>query len=295
MIHPEPSIRVHVDPTNPGQFFACCGLLELADRLWSGAEGWFADSTFCLQAVDPGARPVASPTRLIDELARCRITNTMTEAQLRRLAELSRMKSSERAKSEVLQAEKKALDSLRRESPIRLHAPFDMLIEWFLDKRTGGSRYKTWAGQQSVIDITEGMHRALSVGDWAESPPGEWLSRSVSADELPFNFDSRLSSQGSAIDAGFSFDPLGFKTPSRPLLELAAFVGLQRFRPSPVPDENLYRYDLWPTPLLPSAAAAAASGAAPVFGSRQYEFRLLYRTEYLKSFLPAQPYRGDAR
>ncbi len=25
-------------PTNPGQFFACCGLLELADRLWPGAE-----------------------------------------------------------------------------------------------------------------------------------------------------------------------------------------------------------------------------------------------------------------
>ena len=30
------SIRIAVDPTNPGQFFACCGLLELADRLWSG-------------------------------------------------------------------------------------------------------------------------------------------------------------------------------------------------------------------------------------------------------------------
>jgi hypothetical protein len=30
-----------VDLTNPGQFFACCGLLEFADRLWPGAEGWF--------------------------------------------------------------------------------------------------------------------------------------------------------------------------------------------------------------------------------------------------------------
>jgi CRISPR-associated protein Csx14 len=33
------SLRIKVDPTNPGQFFACCGLLELADRLWSGAQG----------------------------------------------------------------------------------------------------------------------------------------------------------------------------------------------------------------------------------------------------------------
>src|SRR5205085_164164 len=36
-------ICVNVEPTNPGQFLACCGLLELADRLWPGAEGWFAE------------------------------------------------------------------------------------------------------------------------------------------------------------------------------------------------------------------------------------------------------------
>ena len=34
----EATIRINVDPTNPGQFFACCGLLEFADRLWPGAE-----------------------------------------------------------------------------------------------------------------------------------------------------------------------------------------------------------------------------------------------------------------
>ena len=36
MSEPTPSIAVSVDPTNPGQFFACCGLLELADRLRQG-------------------------------------------------------------------------------------------------------------------------------------------------------------------------------------------------------------------------------------------------------------------
>jgi CRISPR-associated protein Csx14 len=43
-------IRVNVDVTNPGQFFACCGLLELADRLWPGAEGWFGDGVFWIAA-----------------------------------------------------------------------------------------------------------------------------------------------------------------------------------------------------------------------------------------------------
>ncbi len=291
---PDPTIRVALDPTNPGQFFACCGLLELADRLWSGAEGWFADGTLCLQPLDGEIQAEASSARLIDQLARCRVTNAMPEDKVRRLDQLSGMKSKERDADETLKAEKKALDSIRRESPILLHAPFNLRIDWFLDKQAGGSRFKTWAGQQSVIDITEGMHRPLLAGAWSKTPPNEWLRRSDSIDSLPFYFDSGLSGQGAALDAGFSFDPLGFNMPSRPVLELAAFVGLQRFRPSPVPGVNLYRYDLWPIPLLPSAAAAAASGAAPVAGARRFEFRLLYRTDYLKSFLPAQPHRGEA-
>ncbi len=61
MTDPKPTIRVNVDPTNPGQFFACCGLLELADRLWPGAEGWFEKGEFRLRPVDDEAHPLARP------------------------------------------------------------------------------------------------------------------------------------------------------------------------------------------------------------------------------------------
>jgi CRISPR-associated protein Csb3 len=44
------SICVNVNLQNPGQFFACCGLLEIADRLWNGAEGWFEERAFCMAA-----------------------------------------------------------------------------------------------------------------------------------------------------------------------------------------------------------------------------------------------------
>ena len=292
---PAAAIRVRVEPTNPGQFFACCGLLELAHRLWTGAEGWFDGPEFCLRPAEPGGHARATARGLIDELARCRVTNVMTPEQLTLLDQLSRMKGKDRSESQ--EATKKELESIRRESPVRFHSPdkLDLRIDWFLDERAGGSRFKTWAGQQSVIDIAQGMHGPLLKAKWSDIPPAEWLSRSGPVDALPFYFDSGLSGQGSALDAGFSFDPLGFKMPSRPLLELAAFIGLQRFRPLQVPGENLYRFDLWPTPLLPSVAAAAACGAAAVAGARRYEFRLLYRTKYLKSFLPAQPYRGDAQ
>ena len=42
-------IAVQVDVGNPGQFFACCGLLELAHRMWPGAEGWFEGATFSIR------------------------------------------------------------------------------------------------------------------------------------------------------------------------------------------------------------------------------------------------------
>ena len=64
-------IRVNVDPTNPGQFFACCGLLELADRLWPGAEGWFEKGCceFCLNAAGSLSEIIAEVSS--SELATC--------------------------------------------------------------------------------------------------------------------------------------------------------------------------------------------------------------------------------
>jgi len=286
----EATIRVGLDPTNPGQFFACCGLLELADRLWGRAEGWFETAdTFCLGDTDrtrTGTEPV------IDALARCRLTNTMKDEEVRRLEELSRMTAKQREKIQGADEEKKRLEKHWREDPILLHEPFHLRVDWFLDDRAGGDRFKTWAGQQSVLDIALAMKKPLERGDWSALPPARWLSRTTEDEGLPFNFDSDLGGQASALDVGFSFDPLGLRSRTRPLIELAAFIGLQRFRPAADPTANRYRFSLWSVPLPPEIAGAAACGAVPVPGSTTFEFRLLYRTKYLKSFLPATPIGG---
>lgn len=41
-------IHLDVDVTNPGQFFGCCGLFELAHRLWSGATANFDVGNFSI-------------------------------------------------------------------------------------------------------------------------------------------------------------------------------------------------------------------------------------------------------
>lgn len=286
---PEPAIRVALDPANPGQFYACCGLHELADRLWRGAEAWFSRDCrwFCLAPLDNNQ--AATPEALMSALARCTLTNTMNASDVERLEYLSSLKKKDLGANEE---EKKALESQRREEPLVLGKPFHLRLDWWLDDRSGGSRFKTWAGQQSVIDIAQAMKQPIETGMWNTLPPDSWLCRGA-GEGVPFNFDSDLGPQSAALDVGFSLDPLKISVPVRPLIEFAALVGLQRFRPRSMPGKNQHQYALWHQPLLTPAACVAASRAALACGCSAFEFPLLYRTKYLKSFLPSQPLRGD--
>jgi len=288
----QPNISIPVDLTNPGQFFACCGLLELASRIDECAEGWFEEGEFCINSSESLTLPV-----LCKSLRDCRVSNTMSAAQNDRLELLSALSKKVREATPGLEDEKKALEAQRREEPIVLDGAFHFRIDWFHDDSAGGSRFKTWAGQQSVLDIARAMHEGINaIVDLDELT----LWENIRGIGLPFNFDSDLGGQGSALDIGFSFDPLASSQATRiegsckPALELLSFVGLQRFRPREIKGENRFVYTAWKERLSPEVAAAVVcqairlSPAAP-----SYEFRLLYRTKYLKSFLPAQPFQGD--
>lgn len=285
------NIAVPLNPANPGQFFACCGLLELADRLWSGTEGWFDRGHFFMS----GPRECSLRT-LLDKLAESTVSNTMTSAQNARLEELSSMRKKEREETAGLEEEKKDLEAKRRECPIVLTGPIEFRIDWFCDKYSGGTRFKTWAGQQSVLEIAGEMHRGV-VRACQESDSLLWSP--VRGVGLPFYFDSDLGSQGSALDVGFSFDPLAgnevtrIEIPCRPALELLCFIGLQRFRPREIPRRNRFVYTAWSSALSPSIASAVACGAVDADDGLSHEFRLLYRTKYLKSFLPAMRFQGE--
>ncbi len=290
MKSPPPSFSINVDPTNPGQFFACCGLLELANRLWPGTEGWFEQRQFRMDGI-------GSLDQAFDALANCHMKNTMTDAEHARFKEITAMSVKERKAIPGVEDEAKSLDKLLREAHIVFGAPFNLTLDWFSDDLAGGSRFKTWAGRQSVLDIASSMKEVLKGDDWRNE---DCLTFSARECGLPFNFDSDLGAQGGAIDIGFSFDPLAgsaltrIKSMARPALELLAFIGLQRFRPAQIKSENRFLYTTWNQPLPLEVASPAACGAIPIVDSRRYEFRLLYRTKYLKSFLPAISFSGGS-
>ena len=284
------TIRIQVDPTNPGQFFACCGLLELADRLWRGAEGWFEPRWFSVACK-------GTLNTVLDALVDCNLTNTMTDAQHTRFNEIAAMSVKVRKSTPGVEDEYKSLDKLHREANIVLEDPFYITLDWFADDYAGGSRFKTWAGQQSVLAIATSMKDALKNSAWRNEA---CLTFTATKCGLPFNFDSDLGGQGGAIDVGFSFDPLAgsaltrIESMARPALELLAFIGLQRFRPGEIKGQNRFLYTAWNRPLPIEVAMPAACGALPIIGAERFEFRLLYRTKYLKSFLPAIPFTGGS-
>jgi CRISPR-associated protein Csb3 len=252
-------IRVAVDPTNPGQFFACGGLLELADRLWPMTVAWFEDGEFALATPDASA-----------SLEKLLVAITGADLQVENTKEPTT-------------------------SPLVLGEPFNIRLDWWRDDRAGGSTFKTWAGQQKVVGIAKAMHRALEravplgsrLFDQAEIlPDPDEPKKSVA----PFYFDARRAAGALSLDIGFSTDAQKIDTLSFPAVEFLCLVGLQRFRAGSTADRT-YRYCTWSrqTLLPPAIAAAAACGAVPLPGIQGYSFRLLFRTKYLKGFLPAIP------
>lgn len=298
---PAPMIRLRLDPTNPGQFLACCGLLDLADRAWGGAEGWFEENAdfFCISPLERATGRSYAAKALLEEFTSAKLTNTtITEAQLRRREEIAREEKKtkrnvgqEAERAELLK-ERDALDTLwdrAKNDALHLGPPFDIRLDWYLDDRSGGSRFKTWAGQQTITQIARDMKDAIARATFDDSET-EWLFSRIPCDKS-LHFDALGAS--SDLDVGFSFDPLKIGSPDkRALLQLLAFIGLQRFAPRRRADDGTYEYAAWQTPLLPEVAQAAARGIG-AGRARVFAFRL-HNTKYLKSFLPAH-LQGERR
>jgi len=278
MKYPEPTIAVNVDVTNPGQFFACCGLLELADRLWPGAEGWFQNTQFNIART-------GGLNELVAELAQAGLHSSLSADELRRLGTLLSKKKATLTQTE--RKEKTCLQGKWRLERLGLPRPFELWLDWWRDAHGERTALKTWAAKQLVAEMSERMFAIVREYVTMQNGHIPQPFFEVNDDSLPFNFDSDLCRTGAARDAGFSADTLGLKSNYRPLLELLAFVALQRFQPTEA--EGRFTYCTWGTPLSPPVAAVAASGAISLPMEPRYSFGLYNRTKYMKAFLPANP------
>ncbi len=304
MTQPESSFTIKVDVTNPGQFFACCGLLELAHRVWPDAEGWFdaANDRFAVSSGDH----VAILERLFSQLRECDISGlSQQERQEREILEAESRKLRKQRKKLPLEKEelRKELGTRARAGVVRIEEPFFLILNWW---QTGDDEAtpKTWAGLQELHKIARATQDTLS--DIAELTkpfdhdcvlrmPREYRKGKSDYNKRvePFYFDARRFAH--ALDAGFSLDVQNAETIAHPAVELLCLIGLQRFRPSAASVRWSFDYHTWSRPLSAPVAAAVVNGLVPTPARRRYRFSLLFRDDQkrYKAFGFATPIGDD--
>jgi CRISPR-associated protein Csb3 len=277
------TICLHMDPTNPGEFFACCGLLELAHRLWARSHGWFDANAFLLSTS-------TSPSSLKDLLV---------AAQSIRLADED-SDSSDAPESEDDVEDERPLPAVE---PITIASPIRLRLDWWADKSL-----KTWAGSMDARRIFLAMCNAIDpsnpdplrqrqiVFDREESATSSKKVQRLKEPKKrePFYFDARRGANALSIDVGFAPDALKLNTITHPAVEALCFLGLQRCRPFKTETPRVFDYFTWSVPLSASVVPAAVCGFLPSVNSRGFRFENAFRTDQRKhkAFNPAIPHGG---
>lgn len=257
MSNPEPTIRVNVDLTNPGQFFACCGLLELADRLWPGAEGWFEDGTFNLR-VNGSLREMLKQITLSTPTEKLMVCDNTPVKPIIAPLELT-------------------LDG-KTSQPLVIDFWMRVAIVKGKAQAISNPPWNCWSGQQTPLRIWMPLRNALRE-ILHEKSDDELHHLFVITSSLTGRFGFDSGAAWSALDLGFSPNDQQMSVHSSPASELLAAIGIQRFRPLVSDDRQTISYATWSVPVGPIVAATMASLAVPG-GGMKYEVPVVSRGQY---------------
>jgi CRISPR-associated protein Csx14 len=267
-----PTISIPVDVTNPGQFFACCGLFELADRLWPGAEAWFEGGT-----AHSAFHIVASKSQP---------HNADDSPTLRELLSNASALSFDIRNEDSVSGDADNDDSPLE--PIVIQSPVQITLDWWSDKSI-----KPWAGSMKERLILNAMLRAIDpanpdpmndtkpVFDSVAAPQAGKKAKKLEKKE-PFYFDCRRGSNAHPLDSGFSPDTHHMKSYCFPAVEAMCFVGLQRARPAPTDLPRQSTYSAWATRLPANVIGPVVCGAAGISASSNFTFENFFRTDQRK-------------
>lgn len=257
MSNPKPTIRINVNVTNPGQFFACCGLLELADRLWPGAEGWFDNSIFNLRA-DGSIREL------------------LTQLILNEPRALNEMCGNIPVKPIIAPLELKLGGGAS--NPLVIDFWMRLAVVKGKVQAISNPPWNCWSGQQTPLRIWMPLRDALRE-ILHDKPDNELRQLFMLTSPLTgrFGFDSVAA--WSALDVGFSPNDQEMPVHSSPASELLAAIGIQRFRPHVSDDRQTISYATWSVPVGPIVAATMACLAVSGGGVR-YELPVIIRGQY---------------
>jgi CRISPR-associated protein Csx14 len=218
-------LRVQLDPLNPGHFYACCGLLELA-------------------ALEHG--PVISRFEL--EPRRPRVSwFCMHDIPSNFLSD-----ALEQLRSAALSFDSRFEASINPTTV--MFGNHALELDWWLDEfREKPSPVKCWAGQVTTRKLFEELLGLLEI-----SSSGSDLFQKSRLTKSKFGVDPRAA--WNARDCGYSPNEHGTDSATFTAVEVLASIGLQTFRPVIERRNRPVRYHLW-TSSLPVCVARTASRA----------------------------------
>jgi len=268
MSNETPSISIPVDLTNPGQFFACCGLFELADRLCPGAQGWF-ESTNAKSVFHISTEPGTILSTLLDKARSLQF-------------DIAKDAGKDGDTDDEEDDDKTPLD------PIVIEKPIQIVLDWWSDKSI-----KPWAGSMKERIIFNSMLKAIDSASpdpmnytkavFDPSAPVEVGKRAKKPKKRePFYFDCRRGSNARPLDSGFSPDKHHFASCCFPAVEALCFIGLQRCRPAPTDAPNQSTYTAWTARLPINVIGPVVCGMVHIFGSLVFTFDNFFRTDQRK-------------
>lgn len=252
---PDNNLQIRLDPLNPGQFFACCGLFELLGIEEPGLLGCFVleskrprVASFCVQ-----------------------ISREQLGIVLRRLR-----KGNVTFPDEGSVTGRKPIEPPVRPAVIA-YGKSELTIDWWLDEfREKTTSIKCWAGQVTTRRLFDELRPLLDI----ESTCEDLFDRAALTSSL-FGVDPR--SAWNTLDLGFSPNEHKVASTIFPAVEVLAAVGLQFFRPDSS-KRSAVRYSLWKDPLPASIARLAF--CAPWDGMRVEDlvFEICKRGQSYKYF-----------
>lgn len=263
------TVSIPVDIANPGQVFACLGLLEAADLLCGPSEGCFdwnsrAEPQFIVKA-DQSEKPVEDILAFLVDAAAFAVA------------------------PHGWVPPKSDITSLRSIGTFPTNEPDNLSLPIILQNTkgktvsfghwadgSGRDNFKLYAGNRSALKIANDMLQAIA-HLWEKQhdklindPFGTLCGMGGS-----FNFDPR--GAWTSLDTGYSLNDLKGelkqKVMASPLLEILAAWGLEHARPDEI-SIRFYRYAIWGCLLPPQLARVALSGNFEPIQQRRYRFQL---------------------
>lgn len=268
---------IQVNPYNPVEYLACCGVLEILARFDPDAVSWW----------DFDAQPRCWVESQIDEASLLRsLTQTLTDWNAWQ-ASTNQMQATEEQNGEELPSETDDANAAEEGNEgLRLVPRFhlngrseDLVLDWWYETLTPQRRikeksaWKMYAGQQTAEKITRDMtSEAAKLLKERQVESISALLKLFAGMTGRFGFDPR--SSRNALDTGFSANDLNLPIATYPFAEMLAGIAAQYFFPQRTRQgggitsargwvqDDAFLYGLWQTKLPVRLARLAATGAA---------------------------------